>query len=108
MWGGANSINLTMVEGDYGITLPIVISGATIDAGDTLKFTFKRRANYDSVILEKTYTGITDNTVQFSFTQAESALFPVGSYVFSLDWYKGTQFQSCIVPSGSFNVGDKA
>ena len=106
MWD-VSGYNLQMAEGDYGLALPISISGTTLGAQDSIKLTFKTVINGDE-ILSKTFDGITDNTVSLELTEAESALFPVGKYVYRLDWYQNGNFMCNIIPSALFKVVDKA
>ena len=96
-----------MAEGDYGIQLPVTVKGTTLTASDSLKFTFKRETN-GSVLLEKEYTNIAENTVQLQFSAQESAKFPVGMYVYALDWYQNGVFMCNIILSAKFKVVDKA
>lgn len=105
MWS-VNGNNLQMAEGDYGLTLPITISGTELSTADTIKLTIKRTRNGDTVI-EKAMTP-TDNTVNFTITAAETALLPVGAYVYSLDWYQNGIFLCNLIPSAIFKVVDKA
>ena len=93
-----------MTEGDYRIELPITVSGVTLGASDSLKITI---AN-GTPIIEKEFTDISQNTVNLVLTESESALLPVGTYVYSLDWYQNGSFLCNIVPFGLFEVGDKA
>lgn len=96
-----------MSEGDYGIKLPVTVSGTTLTASDSLRFTFKDSRN-GKVLLVKEFANIEDNTVDLEFTQEESALFSFGNYVYSLDWYQDGNFQCNIVEVGILKVGDKA
>ena len=105
MWK-VSGTQMRMSEGDYGITLPVVVSGITLGAGDTLRYTFKNAVNQD-VILVKDFDNITGNTVDFVLTAAESALFKPGAYVYSLDWYQDGAFLCNLVEVGKFHVGDK-
>lgn len=98
---------LSMTEGDYGTALPVEIKGATLGAQDSIKLTFKTVVNGDE-ILSKDFNGITDNTVSLELTEEESALFPVGQYVYCLDWYQNGNFMCNIIPSAQFKVVDKA
>lgn len=98
---------LSMTEGDYGIALPVEIKGATLGAQDSIKLTFKTVVNGDE-ILSKDFNGITDNTVSLELTEEESALFPVGQYVYCLDWYQNGNFMCNIIPSAQFKVVGKA
>lgn len=106
MWSG-DADNIRMTEGDYGITLPFGISGATLGNSDSFLFTFKANPNDETAVLTKTFDGITNNTIPFALTEAESALFSPGWYVYSLDWYHNGSFNGCIIEHGTFEVGDK-
>lgn len=106
MWD-VSGYNLQMAEGDYGLALPILISGTTLGEQDSIKLTFKTAVNGDE-ILSKTFDGITDNTVSLELTDEESALFSVGVYVYRLDWYQNGNFMCNIIPYAQFRVVDKA
>ena len=106
MWY-VNGNDLQMCEGDFGLKLPIKINGVTFTASDEAKLTIKKAVNGD-VILTKTFTDITQNTVQFEITEADSALLPVGNYAYSLDWYQNGNFMCNVIPSAIFKVVDKA
>lgn len=102
-----NGQNVSMVEGDYGIELPLTISGITLGALDCIKITFKDQKN-GNVILEKEFSDFTKNTVNIVFTEEESALFPVGTYVYVLDWYQSGNFMCNIIECANLRVVDKA
>ena len=51
-----------MTEGDYGVSVPIVVKGVTIDSGDTVLLTIKKSKN-GSLVFDKEFTGITSNTI---------------------------------------------
>lgn len=104
MWN-VNGITLNMTEGDWGVKLPVTVTGVTFTANDSIRIKIQRD---ETTIIEKEYTNITQNTFDLEFTEAESALLPVGSYLYSLDWYQDGAFMCNIIPSGMFLVGDKA
>lgn len=106
MWN-VNGKALAMTEGDYGIKLPVTINGVTFAASDSVKLTIKSGLNGDAII-EKNYTNIEQNTVQLELTESESASLPVGRYVYVLDWYENGNFMCNVVPSGVFEVVEKA
>ena len=106
MWA-VNGQDLKMCEGDWGVELPITITGATFSASDEVKLTIKTAVNGD-VVLTKTFTNISQNTVNLELTEAESALFPVGNYVYSLDWYQSGNFMCNIITIAPFKVVEKA
>lgn len=104
MWN-VNGITLNMTEGDWGVKLPVTVTGVTFTANDSVRIKIQRG---ETTIIEKEYTNITQNTFDLEFTEAESALLPVDSYLYSLDWYQDGAFMCNIIPSGMFLVGDKA
>lgn len=99
--------NLQFTEGDWGVAEVVTISGFTVSPNDSFKFIFMTKKNGD-MILEKVFTGLTTNSMELSFTEEESALFPVGSYVYSLDWYQNGQFMCNLIECGGLKVVDKA
>lgn len=105
MWA-TTSNGLQMVVGDYGIKLPITVIGTTITASDSLRLTFNNAITGVEVLV-KDYDNIVENTVDLEFTEAESALFPVGVYSYSLDWYQDGNFMCNIIPVGILRVVSK-
>ena len=99
--------SLSMTEGDWGIQLPVTISGVTFAANDFVSLTIKNQNN-GTAIIEKTFANIQNNTVNLELTEAESALLPVGSYVYVLDWFQDGAFMCNIISSAVFKVVDKA
>lgn len=99
--------NLSMAEGDYGVQLPITINGTELTLSDSIKVTFKTAKNGET-ILEKDFSSILNNTINLELTEEESALFKVGAYVYSLDWYYNGVFQCNIIPCSVLRVVDKA
>ena len=106
MWN-VNGQDLKMVEGDWGIQLPVKVDGTTLTESDELKFAIKTSVNGETLI-SKTFSNITLNTVNLELTEAESKLLSVGTYVYSLDWYQDGAFMCNIIPSARFRVVDKA
>lgn len=106
MWS-ANASKISMVEGDFGVELPITVDGVTLGENDSVRITFKTAKN-GQTILEKDYTDISANTVPLELSAAESALFAVGEYVYSLDWYQAGNFLCCLIPAAVFKVVEKA
>lgn len=106
MWE-VKGTDLKMVEGDFGIKLPISVDDATLTANDVLRLTIKSAMNGETLV-EKEYTNIQNNTIDFEITEAETELLPVGVYVYSLDWYQSGAFMGNLIPSSIFKVVDKA
>ena len=97
---------LVMAEGDFGLELPFTIEDESVSSVDSIKFTFKDRVN-GTTILEKDFP-FNGNASALIFTEAESALFPVGQYVFRADWYNNGLFMCNVIPVGTFKVIEKA
>lgn len=106
MWA-VQGMSIQMAEGDYGIELPITVSGTTLTASDALKITILTAKN-GRVILEKEFTDISENTANLELTEAESALFEPRVYVYRLDWYQDGQFMCNLISEAMFRVVDKA
>ena len=106
MWN-VSGHDLKMTEGDYGLKLPVTISGTTLTASDEVLFIIKTKLN-GTEILRKTYDNITQNTVNLEITEADTQLLPVGNYVYSLDWYQDGAFMCNIIPCANFKVVEKA
>ena len=92
-----------MAVGDFGIALPITLSGATVGVADEMTLTIRG----GGVFLEKTFSDIQNNTIQMELTEEESAALPVGTYEWSLDWYQGGVFMCNIIPRVPFKVVSK-
>lgn len=101
----ANTI--TMTEGDFGVALPVTISGVTFTAADTVKISVLTAVNGETLV-EKEFSDISESTFNLELTQAESALLPVGAYVYKLDWYQSGIFMCNIIPFAEFKVVEKA
>ena len=106
MWA-VNGQDLKMVEGDWGLKLPVTIEGTEFAQNDEILFTLKDAMN-GNTILTKTYADIVDNTVDLEITESETALLTVGSYYYSLDWYQNDAFMCNIIPASLLKVVDKA
>ena len=106
MWA-VNANQLKMTEGDFGVQLPITISGPTFTQNDQIKFTLKNKNN-GSVLITKTFSSITQNTINLELTESDSSALSVGVYVYTLDWYQDGAFLCNIIPSALFEVVDKA
>lgn len=106
-WDVKDETRLSMVEGDYGVGLPVDITGTTFTVNDEVNLVIKAAINGETII-EKTFSSIENNTINLVLTEAESALLPVGNYVYSLDWYQSGAFMCNIIPWASFKVVEKA
>lgn len=106
MWT-VSGYSLKMVEGDFGIQLPITIEGTTLTADDCIKIEIKDKRNGETVLV-KDFTNIAENTFSLEFTESESELLAVGFYVYNLDWYQDGNFRCNIIKGASLTVEDKA
>lgn len=102
----ASGKNIKMTEGDWGIMLPITVSGITFAPEDAMLFTLKNAVN-GTTILTKTFENVTGGTINLSFTEEESALLTPRNYVYSLDWYQNGAFYCNVIPEAQFTVTDK-
>lgn len=106
MWAVKGN-NLTMAEGDYGVALPIEITGMTFGASDSVQIVIKKEANAEPLIT-KTFTDIQNNTVDLELTEADTALLSAGSYVYRMDAYQDGNYLNNIIPSATIKVVDVA
>lgn len=100
------SNKLSMVEGDYGLTLPLIINGITIDKDDKINFYIKKDRNGEKII-DQIYENIVDNTIGLTFSEEESEKLQVGKYRYAIDWYKKDVFNGNLVKEKDFEVEDK-
>ena len=106
MWVATGN-DVSMCEGDFGVELPIKISGATFGASDEILFTLKTAIDGE-IILEKSFSNIQENTVYLVLTGEESETIDPGVYVYALDWYQDGVFLCNVIPSAMFRVVNKA
>ena len=99
--------SIDMTAGDFGIELPIAISGVTLGANDSILFELKKEYNKRTVFTEE-FTNIVNNTVNLVLTEEDSEDLPVGDYVYNLDWYQDGEFMCNIVNGEKFRVVAKA
>ena len=107
MWIVTAGKDLQMTEGDYGVDLPIVIKGPEFSSSDTINFVVKTSVN-GTQKLSKTFTNITDNIVNVRLSSSDASSLPVGTYVYTLDWYRSGSFMCNIIPYAIFKVVEKA
>ena len=109
MWNkkNKNSTDLIMDEGDFGVEIDVAILGVSISSADTIRVTVRKEKNGD-IVIEKEYTDIgDDDTIQLSWTEAETESLTPGTYVYTLDWYQNGVFMCCIVNNSKLQVRDK-
>ena len=97
---------IQMTAGDYGVELPISISGVTLGGSDAVLFTLK--SVHYTTVLTRTFTNIQDNTVNLALTSTESEGLPAGDYIYTLDWYQSGQFMCNLIDGAAFKVVAKA
>lgn len=106
MWRSSGT-TIEMTVGDYGIGLPIKISGVEFGQSDSVKLRISSARNLTEK-LSVEFSDIADNTVELKLTEAQSELLPVGDYVYALDWYRDEVFMCNVIPQGAFRVVKKA
>ena len=101
-----NGNDIKMTEGDFGLQIPINLTGGTISTSDEFKILINDSQD-QTTIIEKDYNNVQNNKILFELTEAEAALLPVGSYLWGLDWYQSGAFLDNIIPMSSFKVTKK-
>lgn len=99
--------DLTMAVGDYGIELPFTFLDITFSANDEVKMSIKRVIGGEALV-EKSFQNIQESTVNVVLTYSETEKLPVGSYVYSLDWYQDGFFMCNLIDKAKFRVVSKA
>lgn len=97
---------IIMVEKEFGISLPIIITGATISSNETIEFTIKKNDG-TNLIEPKKYLNVENNTFDLMFSKEESVEMKPGTYFYSIDWYNGDIFLANIVKNELFVVEDR-
>lgn len=97
---------IIMTEGDYGISLPLTITGGTISSEDTLKFSIKKCAG-DETIIDKKLSNNGENKFELKFTEEETKKLKVGTYTYNIDWFRDGTFMNNIIKKEKFEVEDK-
>lgn len=97
---------IIMTEGDFGLSLPITITGGEISKDEQIKFYIKKN-NGENLIDSKIYNNIEDNTFNLIFSEEESNLLKKGTYLYYLDWYKENVFLGNIINGELFEVEGK-
>lgn len=106
MWRVAD-LMITMTEGDYGLKLPVTLNGVTMSANDEIRLTIKDRINGNELVTLN-YSDIQDDTFNIELTEADTNKLPVGSFVYSVEWYQDGFFMCCLVEKAPFKVVEKA
>lgn len=107
--GNDQNSEIEMVEGDYGLTLPITLQNSNTTFSKEDCFSIKIFKEIDGKpIITKEYSNISNNTIEFSLTQEESNLLPKGRYYYDIDWFQDNNFLGNIVRKKRFKVQDKA
>ena len=100
MWS-VNGTTIRMVAGEYGVDLPLTVSGTTLTANDELRLSIKQGGE---TVLEKTYAEIVDNAINVRLTEAESETLPAGKYLYSLAWFQDGVFLCYLIKKALFEV----
>lgn len=101
---------IEMVEGDFGIDLPITIeleNDEVIGENDMFKVSIYKGINGE-LIVEKSYSLDEENTFNLNLNETESRKLKVGYYKYDLDWYCGNTFMNNIIAKENFVVKEKA
>ena len=107
MLEGKEGNSIEMVEGDFGIVLPIKIENEKLNSDDKFRINIFKDSN-ETPIVTKEYSNTENNTIEFMLTKEESALLEVGNYVYNLDWFQEDNFLGNVLAKKKFKVKDKA
>ena len=106
MWSVSRN-NISMTVGDFGVALAARVKGIELGDHDSIKIKFKTAIDGETV-LEKVFTDIQNSSFGLILSADDSARFDVGTYVYSMDWYRDGVFMCNIIPCASFKVVKKA
>lgn len=107
--GNDETKQIEMIEGDFGLALPITLNVDDTVFGAEDHFAIKIFEELDGTpVVEKEYSNITDNTIEFSLTKEESDKLPKGRYYYDIDWFQGDSFLGNIIRQKIFKVLNKA
>ena len=103
--GDDEKLLIEMVEGDFGLTLPITLNVGNTVFGVEDHFAINIFKELDEKpIVTKEYSNISDNTIEFSLTQEESNKLAKGKYYYDIDWFQGNSFLGNVVCKKKFKV----
>ena len=105
-----NPLAIKFVEGDWGIILPINLKtedGETITNSDNFVIKIFEKINEEPLI-EKTFSNIQNNTIEFQLTEIDTEKLPVGNYFYDLDWYQDNNFLCNLIAKEKLVVIEKA
>lgn len=96
------NLKIKMNKGDFGIILTFKFSDI---AATNIKIIIY---NSKSKIIEKPYTNISDNTIEFKLTEEESKLLETGDYMYKVYQYKDGQLKNTLLIDKDFIVEEGA
>lgn len=101
---------LEMVEGDFGLIIPFELmleDEESISELDSFSIKIFTEINTEPII-EKIYTDIQNNIIEFELSKQESLKMPVGTYYYDVDWFQGQNFLGNIIKKAKIDVLEKA
>lgn len=107
MWTVKDNINISMDEGDWGVELPIQVTGTTLTASDALRLSILDGRD-GAAVITKEFSNVQNNAISLELTHAESQKLRPRSYVWRLDWYQSGSFHCNLINGASFKVVDGA
>lgn len=107
MFKEEENFKIKMVEGDFGIVLPIKILNEQLGANDKFSIKIFKEINKEPIVT-KEFSNIIDNVIEFSLSKEESEKLPVGRYYYDLDWFQDNAFLGNILAKKQFQVEEKA
>lgn len=103
----AEGKKIIMNECDYGLELPIKLSGDIL-ATDKIVFSIMKSLYEEEKIIRKEYTDLSEDdgklVFALSFTEEETKLLPAGNYTYLIQQCRDCELHNTIEDDGIFEV----
>lgn len=97
--------NIKINEGDFGVILPITVTG--LKDGESVKFVIKKSDESEEKILTKDFP-VESSKINFQLTKEETEKLPQGEYLYDALQYKENVLKNTICVDKQFKVEEGA
>ena len=97
--------NITINEGDFGVILPITVTG--LKDGENIMFIIKKCDENESEVLRKDFP-IESGKINFVLSEEDTKKLPQGKYIYDALQYKEGVLKNTIFVDKQFNVEEGA
>lgn len=97
--------NIKINEGDFGVILPITVTG--LKDGENVRFVIKKNDENEEKILTKDFE-VQSGKVNFQLTEEETKKLPQGKYLYDALQYKENILKNTICVDKQFKVEEGA